>query len=204
MLRVCVHFTLNAIGVTLWLLSMALMWGVLRLSIIGRWIWPEADHGNCWTYALPRWHREGGYLAVCITPLRWRGVQLRVPHAIWVPGSLLDVPLHQTLPVKKQSGLLASWFGLKTIYFKYSVIRFERQAWRWRGSAADPGFLHRLVRRMLSGDVIDRLWMVALLVACGLLVCAAVASVFISLAGPLDDPAGWLRRFTAMPFSGGR
>ena len=57
---------------------------VVAFSVLAHAIMPSSRHGNCWTYALPRWWRSGGYIAIRradrVALCKW----LPVPHALHI------------------------------------------------------------------------------------------------------------------------
>jgi hypothetical protein len=82
---------------------------------------PHARWGNCWTYAVPRWLKYGGYLSL----RRSDGVALfgrvGIPHAVW--QSSLRGGLRMTAPVKRKSGL----------FFPVHVMLFDFTVWHGDG-----------------------------------------------------------------------
>ena len=74
---------------------------------------PEARVGNCWTYAVPRMIRHGGYLGF----RRVHGVTLfglPLPHAMWLPRL---GQVRMTYPRRRRAGWLP-WFA---VLFRYDV-----------------------------------------------------------------------------------
>lgn len=74
-------------------------------------IMPFSRYGNCWTYALPRWWRHGGYLAI----RRADGVGLcrflPVPHAIWISRlARRGNVMRQFVPVKRRQTVCCPMF----------------------------------------------------------------------------------------------
>lgn len=121
--RRALHFALAMIGAALWLVIAALSAALVWLSVFGAWVWPGAERGNCWTYALPRWIREGGGLLITLDRLRLGRVP--VPHAAWVRGAVEDVL--ETEPVRRRNTLRGSLYGLRTLYFRFAVRHTERR-----------------------------------------------------------------------------
>ena len=79
---------------------------------------PNATSGNCWTYALPKWYRHGGYLLVRnadIVRFLWI---FPVPHVAWVKHLGSDVVVEQFDPVKRKLSKFFPWF---TIYYEGKV-----------------------------------------------------------------------------------
>lgn len=118
MIRRSAHFALNAIGFGLWLPCVLLGYCVMGLAILGHRVWPEADRGNCWSYALPRLAERGGKLQIEASRLSIG--PLPIPHAIWIRP---DGGAEQTEPCVRRSSAAAAWWGLATIYFRFTVKR---------------------------------------------------------------------------------
>ena len=123
------HFALNAVGVVFWICAMACFTAVTALAILGHKIWPDADRGNCWTWALPRWWREGGGLYIVPSGLWVKVGGLRiwpVLHAALVHGEIPNI--QQTEPIVRRNNIFSS------LYFRYRVISDDRlrKRWEWR------------------------------------------------------------------------
>lgn len=112
------HFVLAMIGFCLWVYLVIGALLLVGLARLGHWIWPEADMGNCWTFALPRWSLEGGELRITMR----RVGRLPVPHAAWCRP---DGTLEQTEPVKRATRARDAW---RTIYFRFHVQVSKRQS----------------------------------------------------------------------------
>jgi hypothetical protein len=102
---------------------MALMCVVVALSYLGNRVYPDSLRGNCWSYALWRWDKYGGYLAIRkaygVKFLGW----FPVPHVIWVKNLPRKVVrLKQFVPVDRKT---AQWIPYFTGYFKGKVISFD-------------------------------------------------------------------------------
>lgn len=105
----------------------------LGLALLAHRMWPSADWGNCWTFALVKWWRDGGYLACRpSTASRAFGFGL-VPHVLWVK-SLDGCELQQIAPTTHYTG---PWMGLRVWYFHF-VLRTDesdgRGDWRHKGT----------------------------------------------------------------------
>lgn len=109
------------LGAALWLVIAALSAALVWLAVLGAKVWPAADCGNCWTFALPRWAKGGGGLLITLDRLRIGRVP--VPHAAWVCGAVADV--QETEPAVRRRTARAAWWGLRTLYFRYTVRRSE-------------------------------------------------------------------------------
>lgn len=109
-----------------WCLGVALFGAALWLTLIADRLWPEADHGNCWSFVGPRWFRHGGYIGVRLADdVRVAGKPV-IPHAIWVtalPEAAPGLSLQQTKPIKRSRN---RWFPWRVVYFPFTVSRHER------------------------------------------------------------------------------
>lgn len=120
------------LGLIPWLVAMVCLWLSTWAARIGHRLDPDLMYGNCWSYALPRFARHGGYLLV--RPAR--GIRLfkvfSVPHVIWVRG-LPDegVELEMFEPINRDR---SSWMPWKTIWYKGHVTRAEKTG-RYAASA---------------------------------------------------------------------
>lgn len=132
MLRRAAHFGMAMVGAVLWLVIVVQVSALVALAVLGHKVWPQADRGNCWTHALPRWWIKGGYLAIAFSPLRIGPI--RIPHAVWVPQTFL-AGCESTEPLHRQTTAAQAWFGLKTLYFQFYVRHMDRKGrWREKGS----------------------------------------------------------------------
>lgn len=127
-MRRVLHAMLAMLGVVVWLVWCGLFSVMLLLALLAHWIWPTADIGNCWAFALPRWWLRGGYLAIVPSSL-WLG-PVPILHAALVRAPAPD--LIQTTPVTKARTAREAWFGLKSLYFKYRVTRGPDRRAFWR------------------------------------------------------------------------
>ena len=118
-MRKALHAIVCRIGVIPWSVGMACMTVTVWMSLLADLIWPNADRGNCWTFAMPRWRQRGGYLAIRPSP---RPFQF-IPHCIWV-WSLEGCTLEQTIPKKRAR---SAWQAWRSVYFNYRVTSEERR-----------------------------------------------------------------------------
>ena len=132
-MRQAAHAILAMIGVLTWLV--AYFFGALSvwLAHLGDWVWPEADMGNCWSYALPRWNaKRGALVLVFVEDARFMKV-FPVVHCIWMPKGPGHAPFEMTQPVERRK---SQWFPWWAFYFKFRVVSVERR--RADRSAAPP------------------------------------------------------------------
>lgn len=109
-----------------WAFGCACFAVALWLTVLADKLWPAADHGNCWSYAGPRWWRWGGYILVRpADDVRVMGRGF-IPHAIWVktmPSDASELEVEQTRPLHRSK---AKWMPWRTLYFPFAVLRKER------------------------------------------------------------------------------
>jgi hypothetical protein len=123
-MRVVIHVLLAAVGFGTWCAAMWLMAATTALAVLGDKVLPNATHGNCWTFALPRWHIHGGYLLVRNADgQRFLGF-LPVPHVAWVKHLGNEALLEQFDPITRHYSWWMPWF---TIYYAGRIKKTERQ-----------------------------------------------------------------------------
>ncbi len=86
-------------------------------------VWPQADRGNCWQWALAKQHESGGYVFARDV----RGATLFLgrivpPHAGWAP-SLDGVPVMQTEPRDRYEGGSLLW---RWMYFRFDIVTRDK------------------------------------------------------------------------------
>lgn len=100
------------------------MAAALRLVLWADALWPEADRGNCWSFAGPRWWHHGGYMAIRPAHgVRLAGVGV-VPHVLWLRELCGGDHVEQTLPRDRYHG---HWLLWRKLYFRFDVGLDEPQ-----------------------------------------------------------------------------
>ena len=105
-----------------WLLGVLLFGGALLLTLLADRVMPRASWGNCWTYVGPRWHRQGGYVMVCMAPSPRLFGRRIIPHAIWCRSSHPELAVEQTAPVRRVRRFRDAW---QAVYFRFTVKHTE-------------------------------------------------------------------------------
>ena len=86
---------------------------------------PRSRTGNCWSYAIPKWLKEGGYLLV--RPADGQRVfgHFHVWHCIWVKNICRwgGLESEQFVPPKRKRSRFAPWY---TIYYEGEVRTSEK------------------------------------------------------------------------------
>lgn len=117
------HALLAFTGFLFWAVGTTALVVTTFIAVIGHRLWPDADMGNCWTYALPRFADRGGYLLVRPADGQ-KFLGMTVPHVIFVASLPKDgVELEQFVPLKRHR---SKWFPWYTVYYKGKVIVQER------------------------------------------------------------------------------
>lgn len=119
MLRHLVHAVLSLVANVPLVMAWACIGVTGWLAVLAFRVWPEADRGNCWQWALAKQRREGGY--VFSRPVRGATLILgRIvpPHAGWMQ-SLKGVPVMQTEPRKRYEGPSLLW---RWMYFEFDIV----------------------------------------------------------------------------------
>ncbi len=85
-------------------------------------IHPNSRWGNCWSFAVPRWIKYGGYLSMRVAEdVRFLKV-FPVLHVLWCRESPRPGSMRMTRPVKR---IEDKWFPVGTIYFTFKVSRMD-------------------------------------------------------------------------------
>lgn len=116
MTRRALHALMAAAGIVWWVVLAILGLGLAGFAALGHLVWPRADWGNCWTFALAMWVMHGGRLEISIRRVGW----LRIPHAAWIRP---DGVIEETEPVQRRRDARAAWGGLATLYFRFTIKR---------------------------------------------------------------------------------
>lgn len=111
----------HALLVLVGMIPLTLAWACLALGVfvmvLADKLHPNATHGNCWSYAAPRWWRHGGLLGMRPADgVRLAGFGL-VPHVVHVEA-LNDARIKHTQPIKRYSG---RWLLWRKLYFRFAV-----------------------------------------------------------------------------------
>lgn len=101
--RTFAHWLVCSVGLACFAVAATAFCLVVLATVLADRIWPGAGMGNCWTYAMPRWWRSGGYIAIRradrVALCKW----LPVPHALHIERlPRHGVKLSQFVPVKRK------------------------------------------------------------------------------------------------------
>jgi hypothetical protein len=110
--------------------------------------------GNCWTYAIPKWWRDGGYIVVR------RSGFMRVPHVLWV-RSLDGVEFHEFTPISPKFRGLS---GFARAFFHRGFVRTITESGDWGRAPGVPWDVAMIVYFVGCGALMPFLF-VALMLA---------------------------------------
>jgi hypothetical protein len=117
-MRRALHFTLAMVGVVVWLALVLQATLLVALVWLGDRVWPKADMGDCWVFAITQWLRHGGHVRMRVERLGW----LPIPRASWArPDGMVE----RAEPVRRLHTLREAWGGLLTVYFKYRPVTYS-------------------------------------------------------------------------------
>jgi hypothetical protein len=122
-IRRTLHVLAIALGFIAWAPAMCLMVLSTGCAMLAARILPHAREGNCWSYALDKWARHGGYLLVRNADgQRFLG-KFPVPHVEWVKHWGIDNDVRYFVPTRRKS---SSWVPWYTIYYSGRIWRREK------------------------------------------------------------------------------
>lgn len=112
-------------GFLTWVVTVVFLWFTTLLAVLGKKLERPGDDliGNCWTYALPRYHEHGGWLLIRSA----YGVRFlkyfKISHVAWVkelpPEGLI---MEQFDPISRDH---SKWLPWKTIWYHGRVLNYE-------------------------------------------------------------------------------
>ena len=117
------HAALVILAAIPWALSMLQLRVSLWLVVLADKVWPDATHGNCWSYTGARWAKYGGYVQVRWSDFPRAGSKL-IPHGQWVYRLHPDTGMHQTEPKHRAHRLRDVW---RVLYFEFEVRDSDRE-----------------------------------------------------------------------------
>jgi len=117
------HILLVLLSVIPWTFSMFFMFLTIVFSIVIEKLFPNSNAGNCWSHALPRWTKQGGYLAVRPAHGQTFLKYFFIPHVIWVKHLPKEAIVEQLVPIKRKQN---KWFPYYVFYFDGLIKRVER------------------------------------------------------------------------------
>ena len=106
-----------------WAMAMGLLGVSLWLVLLADRLWPDATHGNCWSYAGAKWAKHGGYMQVRWSDFPHAGSHL-IPHGQWVYRLHPETGMHQTTPKHRAHRLRDIW---RVLYVEFEVLDNDRE-----------------------------------------------------------------------------
>jgi hypothetical protein len=117
------HFLCVAFGFVVWCVGSWLYASAAGFAVLAEKCKPNSTHNNCWSFALDRWARLGGYLLVREADgQRFLGFMM-VPHVAWVKHLGHDIDLEHFAPIRRKRGW---WMPWHVIYYRGRVSHGER------------------------------------------------------------------------------
>jgi len=117
------HIFLVMLSVIPWVFSMFFMFLTIVFSIFIEKLFPNSNAGNCWSHALPRWTKDGGYLAIRPAAGQTFLKYFFIPHVIWVKHLHPESIVEQLVPTKRKNN---KWFPYYVFYFKGTIKTTEK------------------------------------------------------------------------------
>jgi hypothetical protein len=122
-MRQVLHAALILLGTLPWLIAYWAAVVAAGLCWLADKAWPEADRGNCWSYALPKWIEGRGVLAMSfVEDARFLGL-FPVIHCAVFPEFPRRASFEMTQPVERRR---TQWFPWWSFYFRFRVVRVQR------------------------------------------------------------------------------
>lgn len=115
MIRAAVHRLVIVLAMAPLLLAFAALKVFTLFALTADRIHPRARWGNCWTYAVARWGRHGGYLLLRAADDVKVMNAVDVPHAIW--GPRLGV-YRMTYPLHRKA---SKWLPFHALLHRFEV-----------------------------------------------------------------------------------
>jgi hypothetical protein len=123
MIHKTAHFALVTAGFGAWAVAMACMTVATAFAVWADKVMPNSTKGNCWSFALPRWWRQGGYLLVRAADGQALLKKLPVPHVAWIKHLGEDSRLEFFMPVARKS---KTWLPWHVVYYEGRVRTSEK------------------------------------------------------------------------------
>ena len=123
MIRTIAHAICVWLGFLLWAPAMALIAATAGLAILADRARPHARDGNCWSYALQKYAKHGGYLLVRAADGQQFLGLFQVPHVAWVSHLSDDNNMRFFVPERRKSARFVPWY---VVYYSGRILTRER------------------------------------------------------------------------------
>jgi hypothetical protein len=118
-----VHFALTIIGLIIWGLANVLYSICVGLAVVADSLVPNSTVGNCWSFALSRWWKSGGYIAIRRSDNNGFLKFLPLPHIIWIKRMDWNfAEIEHLVPAVRRS---SKWFPWYAVYFDGRISNKE-------------------------------------------------------------------------------
>jgi len=124
LVRRSAHAVLAIAGSAPWLIAYWAGAVAMLFAIVADRVHPDADRGNCWGYALPRWRKHGGMLGLAFVEDSRFMLRFPVIHCVWFPEFPRRASYEMTAPIGRKKTMMVPWF---TFYFPFKVVRYKRE-----------------------------------------------------------------------------
>ena len=115
-MKALLHKIFCYFGAIFWIISVTTMTITTLFASLCDWVDPTSKMGNCWSFALPKWAKQGGYLLIRPADGNRFLKIFPVPHVLWVKQIPKEgLVLEQFFPLERKQ---ASWFPHHTLYYK--------------------------------------------------------------------------------------
>ena len=122
-MRRIIHFILSMLGFVSWGTANVLYSFCVGLSVIAVHVCPNSEWGNCWSYVLPKWWNDGGYLVIRRAQGNMFLGFLPLPHVIWARKLTLDRnDVEHFSPVQRKHTKWLPWYA---VYFRGRITHGE-------------------------------------------------------------------------------
>lgn len=111
-----------ALGACIWVFEQILFFLVVLMALIANKLNPEALDGNCWSYALPKFWKYNGYLALRPAVGQKFLGHFPIYHVVWIKEFGRDNKVEQLSPVNRKFSSILPWY---VFYFQGRVNHIE-------------------------------------------------------------------------------
>lgn len=118
-MRRLTHFSLSMMGFVLWGIGNVFYSACVGLAVLAEYACPNSEWGNCWSYVLPKWWKDGGYLLIRRAYGNMVLGFLPLPHVILARKLNSEkAEVEQFYPVDRKK---TKWLPWHAVYFRGCV-----------------------------------------------------------------------------------
>jgi hypothetical protein len=122
-IRRTLHVLAIALGFIAWAPAMCLMVVSAACARLADKAIPHSREGNCWSYALSKWTKHGGYMLVRAADGQRFLRRFWVPHVAWVQHIGDDTDMKFFVPTRRKS---TSWVPWYVVYYSGRIFTREK------------------------------------------------------------------------------